>query len=52
MCSFENAILRDYKEPLEAVFATSDVDWLMGILQRELNVEETQAVFHDNYLGA
>ncbi|ELU15118.1 hypothetical protein CAPTEDRAFT_228584 [Capitella teleta] len=46
---FENAIAKDYQKSLETVFTKADRDWLMGIIRRELEVDETDAVFHDSY---
>ncbi len=41
-CSFLEAFLTEYEEPLKMTFGEEDRDWLVSILQRELEVEDNE----------
>ena len=48
--SFEAAFMKDYERQLNMTYATSDRDWFIDILKRELEVENG-LIRKDKYKG-
>lgn len=48
---FQKAFNKEFQKPLDHVFSKPDQEWLIGILRRELEVDESEAVLHDKYIG-
>ena len=53
LCRFEAAVYKDYGEAFNMIYKGSEKEWLMGILRRELEVDnpDTGKVFKDTYEG-
>ena len=44
--------MEDYEEPLKMTFVEQDREWLISILERELEVEDNEEkVTHNMYMG-
>lgn len=49
-CSFESAFMKDYERQLNMTYASSDREWFIDILKRELEVEDG-LIHKDKYKG-
>ena len=49
-CSFESAFMKDYERQLNMTYASSDREWFIDILNRELEVEDG-LIHKDKYKG-